>query len=42
MPSVIKYSDLPKIRGMIVPVDIFDEVVAELKTFRAARDGGKK
>jgi TRAP-type C4-dicarboxylate transport system substrate-binding protein len=32
----------PKIRGVIVPVDIFDEVVAELKTFRAARVGGKK
>jgi TRAP-type C4-dicarboxylate transport system substrate-binding protein len=32
----------PKIRGVIVPVDIFDEVVAELKAFRAARDGGKK
>jgi TRAP-type C4-dicarboxylate transport system substrate-binding protein len=32
----------PKIRGVIVPADIFDEVVAELKTFRAARDGGKK
>jgi TRAP-type C4-dicarboxylate transport system substrate-binding protein len=32
----------PKIRGVIVPADIFDEVVSQLKAFRGARDGGKK
>ena len=32
----------PKIRGAVVPADIFDEVVTELKTFRAARGEGKK
>jgi TRAP-type C4-dicarboxylate transport system substrate-binding protein len=32
----------PKIRGVIVPEDIFDEVVAQLKTFRTARDRDKK
>jgi TRAP-type C4-dicarboxylate transport system substrate-binding protein len=32
----------PKIRGVIVPADIFDEVVAQLKAYRAARAGDKK
>lgn len=31
----------PKIRGRIVPADIFDEVVALLKEYRASRDGSK-
>ncbi|MEN6546060.1 MAG: TRAP transporter substrate-binding protein DctP [Armatimonadia bacterium] len=32
----------PKIRGAIVPADIFDQVAAELKAFRAARGEGQK
>jgi TRAP-type C4-dicarboxylate transport system substrate-binding protein len=32
----------PKIRGVVVPADIFDEVVTQLKAFRIARDGGKR
>ncbi len=32
----------PKIRGVIVPEDMFDEVVKQLKAYRAAREGGKK
>ena len=32
----------PRIRGAVVPADIFDEVVTALKTFRAARGEGKK
>ncbi|MFH0981692.1 MAG: TRAP transporter substrate-binding protein DctP [Planctomycetota bacterium] len=32
----------PKIRGVIVPEDMFDEVVMQLKAYRAAREGGKK
>jgi TRAP-type C4-dicarboxylate transport system substrate-binding protein len=32
----------PKIRGGIVPGDIFDEVVKQLKAYRAARAGNKK
>jgi TRAP-type C4-dicarboxylate transport system substrate-binding protein len=32
----------PKIRGPIVPADIFDEVIRQLKGYRAARDGGKR
>jgi TRAP-type C4-dicarboxylate transport system substrate-binding protein len=32
----------PKIRGAIVPGDIFDEVVRQLNAYRAARDGGKR
>jgi len=32
----------PKIRGVIVPADIFDEVLTQLKAFRAARGEGKK
>lgn len=32
----------PKIRGVIVPGDIFDEVVKHLKAYRAARAGDKK
>ncbi len=32
----------PKIRGPIVPADMFDEVVKELKAYRAAREGNKK
>lgn len=31
----------PKIRGPIVPADIFDEVVKLLKEYRAAREGAK-
>lgn len=32
----------PKIRGVIVPEDMFDEVVKQLKAYRAARAGHKK
>jgi TRAP-type C4-dicarboxylate transport system substrate-binding protein len=32
----------PKIRGVIVPADIFDQVVTQLTAFRAARGEGKK
>lgn len=32
----------PKIRGVVVPEDMFDEVVKQLKAYRAAREGGKK
>lgn len=32
----------PKIRGVIVPAEIFDEVVARLNAYRAAREGAKK
>jgi len=32
----------PKIRGVIVPEDMFDEVVKQLKAYRAARAGNKK
>ncbi len=32
----------PKIRGPIVPADIFDEVVKQLQAYRAARAGAKK
>lgn len=32
----------PKIRGVIVPADIFDEVVKELQAYRAARAGDRK
>jgi len=32
----------PKIRGGIVPADIFDEVVKQLKAYRAARAGDKR
>ena len=32
----------PKIRGVIVPEDMFDEVVKQLKAYRAARAGDKK
>ena len=32
----------PKIRGVIVPEDMFDEVVKQLKAYRAARVGDKK
>jgi TRAP-type C4-dicarboxylate transport system substrate-binding protein len=32
----------PKIRGEVVPADIFDQVVGELKAFRAAKGEGKK
>ena len=32
----------PKIRGVVVPAEIFDRVVTELKAFRAARGEGKK
>jgi hypothetical protein len=27
----------PKVRGIAVPPDIYDEVVSQLKTFRAAK-----
>jgi hypothetical protein len=32
----------PKIRGVIVPGEIFDEVVKQLQAYRAARAGDKK
>ena len=32
----------PKIRGVVVPEDMFEEVVKQLKAYRAAREGGKK
>ena len=32
----------PKIRGALVHVDIFDEVVKQLKAYRAARKGDRK
>jgi len=32
----------PKIRGVIVPGDIFDEVVSQLRAYRAARAGDRK
>jgi len=32
----------PKIRGPIIPEDIFDEVMAQLKAYRAARQGPDK
>jgi len=32
----------PKIRGVIVPGDIFDEVVKHLKAYRATREGDKR
>ena len=32
----------PKIRGAIVPAEIFDEVVKQLKAYRAAREGDRK
>ncbi len=32
----------PKIRGTIVPADIFDEVVAQLKAYRATQEAKKK
>lgn len=31
-----------KIRGSVVPVDIYDEVMSQLKTYRAAQEGPKK
>ncbi len=38
----IAESVYPKIRGITVPADIFDEVMNQLKTFRAAKSGEKK
>jgi len=32
----------PKIRGAVVPSDIFDEVVSDLKAYRAAKEGPPK
>ena len=32
----------PKIRGTIIPADIFDEVMTQLKAYRAEREGNKK
>jgi TRAP-type C4-dicarboxylate transport system substrate-binding protein len=32
----------PKIRGTVVPADIYDTVMGELKTFRAAKEGTAK
>jgi methyl coenzyme M reductase subunit C len=32
----------PRIRGVIVPEDMFDEVITQLKAYRGARDGNKK
>ena len=31
-----------KVRGTAVPADIYDEVVSQLKTFRAAHEGAKQ
>jgi len=31
----------PKIRGTIVPADVFDEVMSQLKAYRAAHEGTK-
>jgi TRAP-type C4-dicarboxylate transport system substrate-binding protein len=32
----------PKVRGTAVPADIYDEVVSQLKTFRAEHEGARK
>jgi TRAP-type C4-dicarboxylate transport system substrate-binding protein len=32
----------PKIRGTVVPADIFDEVMSQLRTFRAGKEGTRK
>jgi len=32
----------PKVRGVVVPADIFDEVMSQLKTFRASPEGSRK
>ena len=32
----------PKVRGTAVPEDIYDEVIGQLKTFRAAHGGAKQ
>jgi len=32
----------PKVRGVFVPADMFDEVVKQLEVYRAARAGGRK
>jgi len=32
----------PKIRGTIVPADMFDEVMSQLKTYRETHQGTKK
>ena len=32
----------PKIRGAVVPEDIFDEVMSQLKTYRASKEGAGK
>ncbi len=32
----------PKIRGTVVPADIFDEVMSQLKAYRAAKEGAGK
>jgi TRAP-type C4-dicarboxylate transport system substrate-binding protein len=32
----------PKVRGIAVPVDIYDEVMSQLKTFRAPKEGIQK
>jgi TRAP-type C4-dicarboxylate transport system substrate-binding protein len=32
----------PRIRGTVVPADIFDEVMSQLKTFRAMPEGARK
>ncbi len=38
----IAESVYPKIRGITVPTDIFDEVMGQLKTFRGTQAGAKK
>ncbi len=38
----IAESVYPKIRGITVPTDVFDEVMSQLKAFRAAKPGEKK
>jgi hypothetical protein len=32
----------PKIRGTVVPADIFDEVMSQLKIYRAAHEAAGK
>jgi TRAP-type C4-dicarboxylate transport system substrate-binding protein len=38
----IAESVYPKIRGVTVPAEIFDEVISQLKIYRAAHPGDKK
>ena len=38
----IAESVYPKIRGVTVPAEIFDEIINQLKAYRAAHPGDKK